>query len=96
MVVAAVATIVAIAAQQGDVLFRATFDRFTTRPDMAANVAPQPGGIDSDLQLRMHPDVSGKTGNSLALTIPEYAVWPLEGNFRPDRGTVSFWVKPCN
>lgn len=78
-------------------LFRTTFDGYNTAPEVAVNREMRPGGIEPELQLRMNADVAGpKRGNSLALTTPECVIYPLPGNMRPDRGTVSFWVKPCN
>ena len=80
----------------GALLFRATFDACGTDADFAAGkVSAAPGGIAADLSSRKYPDVDGK-GNALTLTTPEYLAWPAPRNFRPDRGTVSFWVKPVN
>ena len=78
------------------ILFRASFDSFSTVADKAVNTAASGEGIASDLQFRMYPDVSGGKGNALTLTVPEYVAWPAAGNIHPDRGTVSLWVKPCN
>ena len=101
---AAVLTVSAPAATQSAVasppaetplLFRATFDGYNTAPEVAADKAKKPRGIDPDLQLRMDSGEPGM-GNVLSLTSPEFVSYPMKGNFRPDRGTVSFWVRPCN
>ena len=76
-------------------LFRATFDGYNTAPDIAADRTKKPGGINPDLQMRMNSGEQGM-GNVLSLTTPEFVSYPIKGNFRPDRGTVSLWVKPCN
>ena len=76
-------------------LFRATFDGYSTIPEIAAKTAGKPGGIPIDLQMRMDSGEQGM-GNVLSLTSPEFVSYPMKGNFRPNRGTVSFWVKPCN
>ena len=80
-----------------ELLFKATFDMWNTAPDVAVEKGVLKEGIDPELQLRMHPDVSdGHSGNALSLTTPEFVSYPLPGNLRPDRGSISFWVKPCN
>ncbi len=80
-----------------DILFRASFNDCSTAADFAAGkAAAASGGIAADLSSRKHPDVGGGQGNALTLTTPEYLAWPAPRNFRPDRGTVSFWVKPVN
>ena len=76
-------------------LFRASFDNYTTTPDFAAGGKTTPGGIQSDLQMRMNQG-EGTMKNVLSLTNPECVTYKLNGNFRPDRGTVSFWVRPAN
>ncbi len=94
------AGIAAIGAQEGrprgGVLFRASFDSFNTAADKAVNPAALSEGIAPDLQFRMYGDTLDGKGNALTLTVPEYVAWPVKGNFRPDRGTISLWVKPCN
>lgn len=79
-------------------LFKATFDAWNTVPDMAVDKGVLKEGIDPELQLRMCADVRGADvrGNALSLTVPEYVAYPCGGNFRPDRGTVLFWVRPMN
>ena len=81
-----------------DPLFKATFDAWNTAPDVAVEKGVLKEGIDPELQLRMCADVrgAGVKGNSLSLTVPEYVAYPCGGNFRPDRGTVLFWVRPMN
>lgn len=83
---------------QVEPIFKATFDAWNTAPDVAAEKGVLKEGIDPELQLRMCDDVRGADvkGNSLSLTVPEYVAYPCGGNFRPDRGTVSLWVKPMN
>lgn len=76
-------------------LFKATFDGYNTAPDFAVGTKGTPGGIQPDLQMRMVPG-EGAMKNVVSLTNPEFISYPLAGNFRPDRGTVSFWTKPCN
>ena len=76
-------------------LFRATFDGYSTAPEIAAAKTAAPGGIAADLQMRMDSGEQGM-GNVLSLTSPEFVSYPMAGNFRPDRGTVSLWVRPCN
>lgn len=78
------------------ILFRASFDSFNTAADKAVNAAATGEGIAPDLQFRMYGDTPDGKGNALTLTVPEYVAWPVKGNFRPDRGTISLWVKPCN
>ena len=94
VVVCAAAAVGAFASDQA-LLFRATFDGFNTSPDFAAGARGTPGGIQPDLQMRMEP---GETAmkNVVSLTNPEFISYQAAGNFRPDRGTVSFWVRPCN
>ena len=77
------------------VLFRADFDSFTTSAVDRNGVVAPCDGIVGDLQLRMHPGMDGKD-NSLTLGTEEWVSWPIKGHARPDRGTISFWVKPCN
>ena len=77
------------------VLSRADFDRFMTIATDRNGAVEACDGITKDLQLRMHPGMDDK-GNSLTLGTEEWVSWPLKGHVRPDRGTVSFWVKPCN
>ena len=87
----------AACAQPGP-LFKATFDTWNTAPDVAVEKGVLKEGIDPELQLRMCADVRGADvkGNSLSLTLPEFVAYPCGGNFRPDRGTVLFWVRPMN
>jgi len=86
------------AAEDSGVLFRATFDGYSTTADVGKSKTTLKGSIPQELQLRMHPDVSSTSSskNALTLTTPEYVAWPLAGNFSPSRGTVSFWMKPMN
>ena len=76
-------------------LFRATFDGYSTVADIAAGARETPGGIPPDLQMRMVSGLPGM-GNVLSLTTPECVTYPIRGNFRPERGTVSFWLNPVN
>ncbi|MBQ3289627.1 MAG: hypothetical protein IJH50_09490 [Kiritimatiellae bacterium] len=80
---------------EGGVLFRADFDHFMTTATDRNGAVEACDGITKDLQLRMHPGMDDK-GNSLTLGTEEWVSWPLKGHVRPNRGTVSFWVKPCN
>lgn len=95
---AIVALAVEMAVAAPEPLFKATFDTWNTAPDEAVEKGVLKEGIDPELQLRMCADVRGPgaKGNSLSLTVPEYVAYPCGGNFRPDRGTVLFWVRPMN
>ena len=80
---------------ESPLLFKSTFDGYNTAPDFAAGAKDAPGGILPDLQMRMDNGEPAMK-NVVSLTNPEFISYPLDGNFRPDRGTVSFWLKPAN
>ena len=89
----------AVEAPEPGLLFHASFDKFTTTADFAVGSRQPIQESPVDLQLRMNPDVKGGTameGNSVSLTNPEMLTYPMAGNMRPNRGTVSFWTKMVN
>lgn len=82
-------------APETGLLFRSGFDGFSTTPDYCTNPDTAVNGIPRDLQMRMHPNVSGK-GNSVCLNGTERVEYSVHRNFDARCGTVSFWVRPEN
>ena len=80
--------------EDGLLLF-SSFNKFTTVPDTAANASTKTDGIAPELQLRMYKNPVGSY-NAVELHNREFISYTGAGNFNPECGTVSFWVKPVN
>lgn len=95
MVLTAVCTWNLAAAPEPGLLLYSSFDKYNTTPDYHASAQIKVGGIAKDLQLRMFPSMKDD-GNSVCLNNKERITYSVPGNFKPDGGTVSFWVNLQN
>ena len=80
--------------EEKDLLLAASFDKFTTLPDFAANPETKTEGIHHDLQLRGFPGPDG-TG-AVVLGNRENIRYTPRGNIDLARGSLSLWVRPQN
>ena len=94
-VLTAVCTWNLVAAPEPGLLLYSSFDKYNTTPDYHASAQIKVGGIAKDLQLRMFPSMKDD-GNSVCLNNKERITYSVPGNFKPDGGTVSFWVNLQN
>jgi hypothetical protein len=90
-----VLTFYSVCVADDSLLFRADFDAFSVTADYAGGGRESTTFKNPSLQLRMWKGIDGK-GNALALEKSERCAYPLDGNFNPKQGTVSFWVAPLN
>ena len=95
LVLTAVCTWNLAAAPEPGLLLYSSFDKYNTTPDYHASAQIKVGGIAKDLQLRMFPSMKDD-GNSVCLNNKERITYSVPGNFKPDGGTVSFWVNLQN
>ena len=74
-----------------DLLFAMNYDNFEAAANDSGGYG-KPVNFKGNLMLRMHPG-PGQKGNALCYNNGENFLYHTIGNFKPERGTVSFWTR---